>query len=105
MHGFPNSAGQNALFRRAGILAMTLLLVAGLIPGVSDVVPVSWASAADAAQAEASWPAVPPRVVNFAALLPLTGDSSQSGQAARVAVEIAVEEINEYFSVKGIHLR
>src|SRR5690606_37227978 len=41
----------------------------------------------------------------FAALLPLTGDSTHSGQATFASVQLAMDEINDYFAAKGIDLR
>jgi branched-chain amino acid transport system substrate-binding protein len=46
-----------------------------------------------------------PTEVVFGALLSLTGDSSSSGECGQAALEIAVEDVNAYFSAIGSEIR
>ena len=41
---------------------------------------------------------LPPQVVPIGALLPLTGDFSSPGTASRTALELAVDDVNEYLA-------
>lgn len=88
--------------RARRILPLLLLTVAAWASVALGPVPRVFAlesSASDPARGSGH------RTVTFAALLPLTGDSTHSGQAAFAAVQLAMDEINDYFAAKGIDLR
>ena len=81
-----------ALTTKTVALIVVLLLVGGFAAG--------WFLRTPVPEVALEPPAIPTEVV-FGALLPLTGDLSSLGESSEAALELAVEDVNQYLSSIG----